>query len=84
MKRLLTQCTVPVIENILATVGNQANQPVYIHCGSATRAAALWMIGRVLKDEWEVDAASSEAKVIALKPPEAVAFATAYFTSRGE
>lgn len=72
-----------VIENILATVGDQANQPVYIYCGSATRAAALWMIGRVLKDGWRVEAASAEAEMIALKPPEAIAFATAYIKSNG-
>ena len=73
-----------VIENFLATVGDQANQPVYIHCGSATRAAALWMIGRVLKDGWEIDAASAEAEIIALKPPAAIAFATTYITTHGE
>lgn len=72
-----------VIEKILATVGNPANQPVYIYCGSATRAAALWMIGRVLKDGWEVDAASVEATAIALKPPAAIAFATGYLTLHG-
>ncbi|MEH6593568.1 MAG: sulfur transferase domain-containing protein [Halioglobus sp.] len=72
-----------VIENMLATIGDQANQPVYIHCGSATRAAALWMIGRVSKDGWEVDAATAEVEVIALKPPEAIAFATAYIKSQG-
>lgn len=73
-----------VIENFLTTVGNPARQPVYIHCSSATRAAALWMIGRVLRDGWTVDAASAEAELIALKPPEAIAFATMYITAHGE
>ena len=68
----------PVVEKILAVLGNPVNQPVYIHCGSATRAAAVWMIGRVLHDGWEIDAASAEAQQIALKPEQAIAFATNY------
>jgi len=67
-----------VYDNFLDAVGDKTNQPVYIHCGSATRAAALWMIGRVLKDGWEIDAAGEEAEVIALKPSAAVAIATKY------
>lgn len=73
-----------VVDKFLATVGNEANQPVYIHCASATRAAALWMIGRVMEDGWEIDAASAEAERIALKPPEAIAFASAYIKSTGK
>lgn len=67
-----------VVEEFLAAVGDGANQPVYIHCNSATRAAALWMIGRVLEDGLDIDEASAETKMIAKKPPEAIAFATLY------
>lgn len=67
-----------VVEEFLAAVGDAANQPVYIHCNSATRAAALWMIGRVLEDGLDIDEASAETKMIAKKPPEAIAFATLY------
>ena len=35
-----------VVDGILTAVGDKENRPVYIHCGSATRVAALWMIGR--------------------------------------
>jgi len=71
-----------VVDDFLTAVGDKGNQPVYIHCGSATRAAAMWMIGRVLEDGWEIDAAGQEAKGIAGKPSDAVAFATRYITSR--
>ena len=67
-----------VVEKTLAALGNPTNQPVYVHCGSATRAAAIWMIGRVLRDGWEIDAASAEARQIALKPEQAIAIATTY------
>lgn len=70
-----------VIDEVLSAVADPDNQPVYIHCGSATRVAALWMIGRVLNDGWDMDQASTEARAIAKKPDEAVGFATAYINS---
>jgi uncharacterized protein (TIGR01244 family) len=71
-----------VVDDFLAAAGDKANQPVYIHCNSATRVAALWMIGRVLEDGWDIDTAGEEAMVVARKPSEAVAFATMYIKSR--
>jgi uncharacterized protein (TIGR01244 family) len=71
-----------VVDDFLATVGDAANHPVYIHCHSATRVAALWMIGRVLKDGWELDTAREEGEKIAAKPTEASAFVTHYLASR--
>lgn len=65
-------------DEFLAAVQNEANQPIYIHCGSATRAAALWMSKRVLADEWSMEAAAEEARAIAGKPEAAVDFATGY------
>ncbi|TFH48243.1 MAG: hypothetical protein E4H01_06720 [Lysobacterales bacterium] len=73
-----------VVEDFLTAASDKANQPVYIYCNSATRVATLWMIGRVLKEGWDIDAGAEEAEVIALKPSEAVAFATMYITSRGK
>jgi uncharacterized protein (TIGR01244 family) len=73
-----------LVHDFLAAVGDEANQPVYIHCASATRAAALWMIKRVFEDGWEIDEAREEAEVIALKPSKAVAFATQYITSHSK
>ena len=70
-----------LVGNFLADVSNKANEPVYIHCHSASRAAALWMIGRVFEDGWSHDEAAKEATAIAEKPSEAVAFATAYIAS---
>ena len=73
-----------IVEDFLLTIGNTTNQPVYVHCNSATRAAALWMIGRILKDGWQLEDASREAEKIALKPPAAIAFASWYVDSYGE
>ena len=64
-----------LIENFTAAVEKKANQPIYIHCHSATRAAALWMIQRVRRDGLDIDEARREAETIAKKPDEAITFA---------
>jgi uncharacterized protein (TIGR01244 family) len=71
-----------LLEQFMSTVGDQAKQPVYIHCASATRVAALWMLVRILKDNWDMGRASEEAETIAHKPAEAVGFVTAYMKAR--
>lgn len=72
------------VDEFISIAGDKTNQPFYLHCGSATRAAALWMILRVLADDWDIAKASEEARLIARKPDQAVAFATAYLEARGE
>jgi uncharacterized protein (TIGR01244 family) len=73
-----------VIDEFMAAVGNQSNQPVYIHCSSATRAAALWMIARVLEDGWDEGAAAREVDAIAARPNEAIAFAEHYLAQQAQ
>jgi len=67
-----------LVENFLTAVGDPAKQPVYIHCNSANRVGALWMIERVLKDNWTIDNARREATKVGLTAPEADAFAINY------
>ena len=71
-----------VVEAFLAAVADPANQPVYIHCGSANRVGAVWMIKRVLQDGWEFEKARTEAKAIGLSSPRLEAFAVDYIASR--
>jgi hypothetical protein len=42
------------------------------------------MIGRVLKDGWQVDEASKEVELISTHPSKAIAFATAYLASQNK
>ena len=51
----------------LKITDDKANRPAFIHCASAIRVGAFWMIRRVLRDGWTVDAAEEEAKKIGLK-----------------
>lgn len=63
----------------LKITDDPANRPVFIHCTAAIRVGAFWMIRRVLRDGWTVEAAEEEAKKIGLREaPHLVEFAKAY------
>ena len=70
-----------VVDSFLAAVGDKTNQPVYIHCGSANRVGAVWMIKRALKDGWDVDKAREEAEAIGLTNARLKTFATEYIAT---
>lgn len=66
------------VDDFLAAVANKANQPVYIHCGSASRVGAVWLVKRVLQDGWPVAKATEEAKMIGLRSAALEEFALKY------
>jgi len=70
-----------VVTRFLATVADKANQPVFIHCGSANRVGGMWMIKRVLQDKWPIDQARTEAEAIGLREPAMIAFVTEYINT---
>jgi uncharacterized protein (TIGR01244 family) len=61
--------------NTLTTVGNE---PAYIHCASANRAAAMWMIKRIAIDHWDTERAGTEAAALGLTNPTLKQFALDY------
>ena len=67
-----------VVDAFLDAVANKANQPVFIHCGSASRVGAVWMVKRVLQDGWPVEKAVEEAKMIGLRSEPLEKFARSY------
>jgi uncharacterized protein (TIGR01244 family) len=71
-----------VADRFLDVVANKANQPVYIHCGSASRVGGVWLIKRVLLDGWTIDKATEEAKFIGLRSETLEKFALDYIASR--
>jgi uncharacterized protein (TIGR01244 family) len=71
-----------VVESFLAAVAEKSNQPVFIHCGSANRVGAVWMIKRALQDGWTVERARAEAETIGLSSPQLTTFATEYIAAR--
>jgi uncharacterized protein (TIGR01244 family) len=70
-----------VVEQFLAAVGDPASQPVFVHCASGNRAAALWMIKRMVIDGWDADRASTEATALGLTSQALKTFAINYAAS---
>jgi uncharacterized protein (TIGR01244 family) len=64
-----------LVDNFLKAIDDPANQPAFIHCASANRAAALWMIKRIAVDKWDVDKAAEEATALGLTSPALKTFA---------
>lgn len=69
------------VDLFLATIADQTNQPVFIHCGSASRVGAMWMIKRTLQDGWPVEKAAGEAKLIGLRSTPLEQFARDYISA---
>jgi uncharacterized protein (TIGR01244 family) len=66
------------VDAFLAAVADPSNQPVYIHCASATRVGAVWLVKRVLQDDWSVEKATEEARLIGLRSAPLEQFALKY------
>ena len=55
------------VTEFLKVTDDPENRPAFIHCAAAIRAGAFWMIRRVLRDGWTIDAAEEEAKKVGLR-----------------
>jgi uncharacterized protein (TIGR01244 family) len=67
-----------VADQFLKTITMPGNEPAFIHCASGNRAAAMWMIKRMVVDKWEADRASEEAAQLGLTNPALKNFALDY------
>ena len=70
-----------VADRFLKVITEPGNQPAMIHCASGNRAAAMWMIKRVLIDKWDNDRALEEAGQLGSMSPVMKAFALDYIES---
>ena len=75
------EATAEVAKSFLEAVADPTNQPVYIHCGSANRVGAMWLIKRVKQDGYAVDAALAEAEAIGLSSAALREFALDYVSA---
>ena len=55
-----------VADQFLKAIVDPAGQPVFVHCGSGNRAAAMWMIKRMVVDKWDAEKAGTEAAALGL------------------
>ncbi len=65
-------------DEFLKLTADPANRPAFIHCASANRVGAFWMIRRVLVDGWKMGDAEAEARKIGMHSPTLVEFARSY------
>lgn len=70
-----------VADKFLDAITKPANTPAYIHCASANRAAAMWLIKRIAVDHWDADKASTEAAALGLTNPALKEFSLKYASS---
>ncbi len=55
------------VTEFLKITDDPRNRPAFIHCAAAIRVGAFWMIRRVLRDGWTIEAAEEEAKKVGLR-----------------
>jgi uncharacterized protein (TIGR01244 family) len=71
-----------VADKFLDAIKQPGNQPAYIHCASANRAAAMWFVKRVQIDKWDTDRAMKEAEALGLSSAPLKQFVTTYVSTR--
>ncbi|MGD1094371.1 MAG: sulfur transferase domain-containing protein [Bryobacteraceae bacterium] len=67
-----------VADRFMKTITDPGNVPAFIHCASGNRAAAMWLIKRVLVDNWDNDRALDEAAQLGLSSQPLKTFALDY------
>lgn len=55
-----------VAQQFLAAITTKGAEPAFIHCASANRASAMWLIKRIVIDHWDVERATTEATALGL------------------
>jgi len=69
------------VDTFLSAIANKNNQPVFVHCGSASRVGSFWLVKRVMQDGWTIEKATEEAKLIGLRGEPLEKFALDYIAS---
>lgn len=65
-------------DEFLRITADPANRSAFIHCASANRVGAFWMIRRVLVDGWKPADAEVEARKIGMHSASLIEFARRY------
>lgn len=66
----------------LRITDDPSNRPMFIHCTAAIRVGGFWMIRRVMRDGFTIDAALAEAKKVGLvEAPHLEEFARHYIAT---
>jgi uncharacterized protein (TIGR01244 family) len=72
-----------VADRFLEVITDPGTEPAFIHCAGGGRAAMMWMLKRVVVDEWDVERALEEATALGLRPDSGLRdFALEYLEAR--
>src|ERR1041385_8471517 len=52
------------VDEFLKITDDESNRPAFIHCTAGIRVGAFWMIRRVLRDGFTIEAAEKEAEQV--------------------
>ena len=72
------------VEKFLEATDDPALYPIFIYCGTGNRAAAFWMIRRVVRDGWTLADAEAEANRAGLQSGKMLDFARDYAQRHGK
>jgi uncharacterized protein (TIGR01244 family) len=70
-----------VADTFLKAIAAPENNPAFVHCASANRASAMWMIKRMVVDGWDAEKAGAEAAQLGLTNQALKQFALDYAQS---
>jgi uncharacterized protein (TIGR01244 family) len=71
-----------LVDRFLSALGDPKNQPAFVHCASANRAAVLWMVKRMVADRWDAERAAAEATALGMTSAALKAWAIEQATTR--
>lgn len=74
----MTNPTDASVAKFLAVTDDTVLYPVYVYCAEGNRAAAYWMVRRIVRDGWTFEKAEAEAKQAGLTKPETLEFVRGY------
>ncbi len=72
------------VEKFLEATDDPSLYPIFIYCGTGNRAAAFWMIRRVVRDDWTLADAEDEANRAGLQAGKMLDFARDYAQRHGK
>ncbi len=65
-------------DQFLDAITAKGSEPAFIHCSGGNRAAAMWMIKRMVVDHWDAERAAAEATALGMTSPVLKQFAIDY------
>jgi len=65
-------------DQFLDAITAKGSEPAFIHCSGGNRAAAMWMIKRMVVDHWDAERAAAEATALGMTSPALKQFAIDY------